>query len=71
MNQGPLIYVLFKLICTNAYNYYFGFKYNYDIMMLSPGLIYANEIKVPRLKSLTANLHPWGFAIIMEERLAS
>lgn len=28
--------------------------------MLLPGLIYANEMKVPRLKSLTANLHRMG-----------
>lgn len=29
-------------------------------MEVSPGIIYANELKVPRLKSLTANLQRMG-----------
>lgn len=29
-------------------------------MPFSPGIIFANEMKAPRLKSLTANLHRMG-----------
>ncbi|WZZ39157.1 hypothetical protein YC2023_035416 [Brassica napus] len=62
----------------NAKPPHHGLDYAFTVSMIKDnvideimkGLIYANEIKVPRLKSLTANLHPWGFAIIMEERVS-